>query len=208
MASDVGAYEPTWLAGGGLAGGSSSGSSGSYETPAGRNGWDLLLAGDVNEAQRAFDRERLNVPGDGLPQIGQAITAGLLERYEEAVAAMRKALRDDPDALNEVPQNSQIADQIRALLTHYRNITREKPEDIDALFMTAALRHLLQEDALAYFAIDKAIDAGDSDDIARMLKSVIQRALDAQPDPAVPIPPGTSPATPEPAGSSPGDRQF
>ena len=147
----------------------------------------------MREARRAFDRDVQNAPGDGLPQIGYAITAGLLERYDEAVASMRKALRDDPDAFKEAPHDVKIVEQMRTLLTHYRNVTRDNANDIDGQFMTAALRHLIGEDALAYYAVSKAIEAGDKDQSVIVLKVLIQRTLDAQPDSSEPA--ATTPAT-------------
>ena len=126
---------------------------------------------DRGEARRLHDR------CEGRPEL-----AGLLDRHDDAVATMRKAVRDDPDALSEAPRDSRVADAMRNLLTHYRNQTREDANDVDALFMTAAMRHLLGENALAYFAASKAIEAGDRDDSALILKGMIQRSLDAQPD--------------------------
>ena len=182
------------------------------------DGWELLVAGDVREARRAFDRDTLNAPGDGLPQIGYAITAGLMERYDEAVSAMRKALHDDPDSFSEAPRDARIIEQMRTLLTHYRNVTRDKADDIDGLFMTAALRHLMGEDALAYFSVSLAIEAGDKDQSAVILKTLIQRALDAQteqvepaatsPTPTAPPAPATVPSVIEPATSPASGQPF
>ncbi len=216
--SGPGTYEPTWLAGGNSAAATNSdvattpsngGTAPSNREPQAalpNDGWDLLMTGDAREARRAFDRECQNNPGDGLPQIGYAITAGLMERYDEAMIAMHRVLDEDPDAFSEVPRNDKIAEQIRIVLAHYRNVTRENPKESNALFMTAALRHLLGEDALAYFAIDKAIEAGDAEKSSSVLKGLIQRSLDAQPAAETPASApsaiGPVPAEPVPAPSA------
>jgi hypothetical protein len=170
-------YEPTWLAGGSVFGPDSTATAPQAEPADIANGWDKLTAGDTAAAVVAFEIEREASPEDGLPQIGIAIAAGLLGQYDKAIAAMRSALRADPDAFAEVPINQPLADQLIALLTHYRNITRDKPEDIEARFMQAAIRHLLGQDAMAYYSIDTAIKAGDNDESARVLEGLIERAL-------------------------------
>ncbi len=212
------AYEPTWLAGGSVFSGSDAAATSAPEPQAAdiTDGWDLLTNGDPREARRAFERERANNPGDGLPQIGYAISAGLLERYDEAIASMRSALRDDPDAFAEMPLNQQIAEHLQTLLTHYRNITREKPEDVDARFMQAAIRHLLGQDALASYSIDVAIKAGDADESARVLEALIARSLNqeepqtGEPEaaPAAPPAPPVPPAATSPQPATTGPRQF
>lgn len=214
--TENGGYQPTWLAGG--ASTASASSHQAYEPPnapaaaapqlRANDGWVLLMTGDAREARRAFDREIVNSPGDGLPQIGYALAAGAMERYDDAIAAIRKAVREDPDSFREVPHDGRIADQIRGLLTHYRNVTREKPDDVNALFMSAALRYMMGEDALGYFAISKGIAAGDKDESAEILRAALQRALDAEPE-TVTVPsaaPASEPAT-APAGPT-APRQF
>jgi hypothetical protein len=83
------------------------------------DGWDLLISGDAREARRVFDRAVAVHPNDGLTQIGYSISAGMLGRYDDAVASMRKALRDDPESLNEVPENDTLDASLRQLLEHY-----------------------------------------------------------------------------------------
>jgi tetratricopeptide (TPR) repeat protein len=207
----VGGYDSTWLAGGSDSSGgsmfrdSTTAPTAPPQIPAAQagarhDGWDFLASGDVHEARRIFERDKTANPEDGLPEIGYAIAAGLLERYDEALASMRAAVRDDPDAFGETPHDAKTDERINALLTHYRNATREKSDDADALFMTAALRHLLGQDALGLYAIDKAMQSGDHDPSALVLKGVIQRSLDAQPQSAPPAVPDLQ----QPPSSVPG----
>ena len=141
------------------------------------DGWDLLINGDAREARRVFDRALSVHTNDALSQIGYSIAAGMLGRYDDAVASMRKALRDDPKSLNEVPENSKLDASLRQLLDHYAAIVKQSPGDIDSLFMSAALRYLVDDAALAYFAADQALTQGDRDPSAQNLKRLIQTSL-------------------------------
>ena len=60
--------DPTWLAGGSSAGGGYGETMG-YDSVRTSDGWDLLLSGDLQAAHNAFDREALELPDDGLPQM-------------------------------------------------------------------------------------------------------------------------------------------
>ena len=110
--------------------------------------------------------------------------------------------------------DARVVEQMRTLVTHYRNVTRAKADDIDGLFMIAALRHLMGEDALAFFAVTKALEAGDKDLSAPILRTLIQRSLEAQPDvdePAATTPesaPATAPSLLEPATSPASGQPF
>ncbi len=117
------------------------------------------------------------LPYEGAPRIGYAISSGLLDRDSAAISAMRRALRDQPEALRSVPSDPLTREQILILLGVYANRAREDFGDIDALFMIAALRFMLDEPADAYFAIDTAINNGDEDASAFNLKAMINRDL-------------------------------
>jgi tetratricopeptide (TPR) repeat protein len=160
--------------------------------PAGASGWDLLIAGDVHEARRAFDRAMNALPHDGLPQIGLALANGLLDRDAEAVSTMRQAMREDPEAILEVPRDAALMERIEVLLGRYEDRAKRSVSDIDAQFLIAALRVIKGDYAMAYFAIDKVIERGDSDAAAQNLKRVAQAALEKAPSESVP-------ATPSPA---------
>ena len=179
--------------------------------PVPTDGWDLLVAGNAREARRVFDRGRNVHPNDGLANIGYAIAAGLLSRYDDATASMRIALRNDPESLNEVPDNAKIEQGVRQLLDYYVDRIKSAPGDVDALFMSAALRFLVDDEALAYFAADRAIEKGDKDVSVLNLKRLIQSALDKdsqkhQAEPAPSVAPSDRPAaipSEQPAASKP-----
>lgn len=166
--------------------------------PASTDGWDLLVDGNAREARRAFDRAKGAHHNDGLPKIGYAIAAGLLSRYDDAVSSMRSALRTDPESLNEVPENAQLDQQLRQLLEYFIDRTKSSSDDIDALFMTSVLRYLAGDEALAYFAADRAIDKGDKDLSTLNLKLLIQTALDKDSKQQQPAP-DAAPSNPAPS---------
>ncbi len=139
--------------------------------------WAHLGDGYIEAAQAMFSELVYALPYEGAPRIGYAITTGLMERDSAAVDAMRRALIDEPEALQWVPDDPLVREQIRILLDVYADRAREDFGDIDALFMVAALRFMLDDTANAYFAIDTAIINGDEDASALNLKAMINHVL-------------------------------
>jgi tetratricopeptide (TPR) repeat protein len=179
-------------------------SSPSVDLYAGLDGWEFLEAGDAREARRSFDRAINVYPNDGLPRIGYALSAAMLSRDAEAVDEMRRALREDPEAIREVPQNQELWSQIQPLIDSYLRLTKQSPHDVDALFMLAALHYIDGNDSMAYFAIDRGIDLGDRDLSSVNLKTIIQNSLNARPiDSSEPLP--AQAPEPAPAPTTPGD---
>lgn len=141
-------------------------------------GWTQFSSGDAHEARRVFLRAADKSPSDGVPQIGLALASGELNRYDDAVNAMRRALREDPESLNKVPNDPKVVQAINGMLDHYKTQLKQTPFDANALFMSAAMQYLLGQDALAYVTIDDAIDrGGDKDESAGQLKRLIREAL-------------------------------
>jgi len=154
------------------------GSSGEVTVIAPNDGWELLSQGDAREARRSFDRAREAFPSDGLPRVGYAIASGLVDRADEAVSEMRRVLREDPDALDEVPQDEALMVEVQRLIDAMNVRFQDSNDDVDALFMMASLRYVMDEDARAYLAIDIALDRGDRDRSATQLKSMIQSSIE------------------------------
>jgi len=140
--------------------------------------WAHLGDGYIEAAQAMFSELIYALPYEGAPRIGYAITTGLMDRDSAAVDAMRRALIDEPEALQWVTDDPLVREQILILLDVYADRAREDFGDIDALFMVAALRYVVDEPADAYFAIGAAIRAGDEDDSAQVLRSMIARDLE------------------------------
>jgi len=138
--------------------------------------WQLLVDGFLTEAREMFVEIGTRYPFEGEPQIGYAIAAGLLHDDEAAAFALRKAMTDQPEAIVLVPQNLAMQGHLERLLDRWEEKSRVEPS-ADAMFMIAALRFMLQDEATAYFAVDEAINAGDDDASARNLKDIIRASM-------------------------------
>lgn len=139
--------------------------------------WVLLADGYLNEARDAFFAVGEVFPFEGEPQVGYAIAVGLLGDDEAAIFAMRKALRDDPEALYEVPENLALEGHLRVLMSRYEDGARGADTDRDALFMVGAIRFLLGEEAVGYFAISEAVEAGDDNESTLILRELLRDAM-------------------------------
>jgi tetratricopeptide (TPR) repeat protein len=138
--------------------------------------WELLAGGGPSAALDAFDCLADVLPDDGLPLIGYALAAALLDQHDDAIAVMRDALRVDPESLRYVPEDERLHGQVAGLLKHYEYQARHQYGDVDALFMVAALWYLLDQEHTAHYAIDVAVTLGDGDISTVNLKSMIESA--------------------------------
>jgi hypothetical protein len=135
--------------------------------------WDLLAEGRPGAAQDAFDCLAEALPDDGLPLVGYALAAAVLDLNETAIEAMRDALYVDPDSLRYVPDDERLHQQMVTLAERFEHRARQQYGDADALFMVAALRYLLDQLPAAYYAIDVAITIGDEDPSTLSLEQLI-----------------------------------
>ena len=140
--------------------------------------WELLANGAFEEALGVFAELVYELPFEAAPRIGYAIASGMLYRNGAAISAMRRAMIDDPQALLDVPIEPLITEHYQWLLEHYSDRVREDTEDIDGLFMVAAMRFILEEPTQAYFAIDLAIRRGDENQSAENLKALISDVIE------------------------------
>ncbi|MHC4140999.1 MAG: tetratricopeptide repeat protein [Planctomycetota bacterium] len=139
--------------------------------------WGLLADSRPGEAAEAFDCLAESIPDDGLPLVGYALAAALLDEHEVAVANMREALRADPETLRYVPEDERLHGQLTQLVEHYEYRARHQYGDLDALFMVASLWYLLNQERAAQYAIDIAVTLGDSDPSTVSLRLLIESAL-------------------------------
>lgn len=181
--------------------------------------WDLLNSGNPREARRVFAREIDLHPNDGLPQIGYAIASTLIERKIEAIAMMRRALKNDPEAIHEVPQADGVLKAIEDALDEYIEMSDRRADNVDAQFMIAAMRYMLGDVSHAFYAVDRAMDWGDRHDSAANLHAIIRKAMEQpqqpapQPQPATPAQPAYAPlmmdvAPPQPPTIVPDDQPW
>ncbi|MGI9012879.1 MAG: hypothetical protein ACR2GY_01355 [Phycisphaerales bacterium] len=141
--------------------------------------WRLLADGFLDEARNAFAGLSALSPLGGEAEIGLSIASGLLNDRVIAITAMRAAMRDDAAAIDRVPANLAIREHIRSLLDVWASQDTASGAAItaDVLFMTAALRAAADEDAVAFFAIDEAITAGDHSDAAEALRAHLHETM-------------------------------
>ena len=123
-------------------------------------GWKYLKDGRYEAARAAFNRRAQLYPYWGQPRVGAAIANGVLDNHRQAVRAMRRALRFDGPAINDVPRADQLSDLFNELTEHYEDIIDRAPGTVDAYFMLSALHYLRGDDSKAAGYIQDAIDYG------------------------------------------------
>ncbi|MHC4414877.1 MAG: hypothetical protein ACYS0G_06300 [Planctomycetota bacterium] len=139
--------------------------------------WSRLREGDLEVARAFFADLTYALPYEGLPRIGYAITTGLLDDDPAAVDAMRRALRDEPEALWNVPDDPLMQERVRSLEAHYADRVRRDFGDTDGMFMVATLRFVLDEHGNAFFAAEAAIRNGDDDESVYNLRVMLEEVM-------------------------------
>lgn len=139
------------------------------------DGWDLLAINDANGALVAFARECDTSPNASLPKIGFALTSAMLSRDGDAVWAMRRALRTNPEGIMYFPRNPAFAPALTDLAEHYRAQANADPSNTDAQFMLAAVSFLRDDLYTARMAANSAVHYGDTDASVYNLKTAIDQ---------------------------------
>lgn len=132
-------------------------------------GWALLSAGDAPAAQRIFAAAALVDPSDGVHKAGFALAAALRGRHDTAVWALRRAFRIDPAPLHYLDIDERLARRIHDLVERYTDQARRDKDNVDDMFMTAALNYLLHADEDARRAVKAALERGDAHPSTRAL---------------------------------------
>ncbi len=143
-------------------------------TATGPEAWALLADGYAAAAYEAFECLAQAVPDDGYLLVGFALAAAAVHEHDLAVTTLRTAMRVDPVSLLDVPGDHRLNRLLADAADHYDARARGGYGDVDALFMVAALRYLLGEDAAAHYSIEVAITIGDKDASTRNLKGLIE----------------------------------
>ncbi len=133
-------------------------------------GWRHLAKGNLHLAKEKFIKLSSKSPKSGLPLVGYSLSAAFSEDYDKAVKAMRYAFALDPVGASDLPSRPALRGKIRELALYYRDIVNS---DVDAVFMYAALSHLLNDFDTAQAAIRVAIDLGDDSSSAENLKKLL-----------------------------------
>ena len=136
-------------------------------------GWSLLENGRPVEAQRVFAALASTHPLRGAPKIGYAVATADIGQLSKGAAAMRRALRIDPDALHYVPVNADLQHKFRQLADYY-DVGPASVGRADAHFMAAALHYLGGEPNIAREKIHQSLKYGDSKASTKNLRRIIE----------------------------------
>ena len=137
-------------------------------------GWRHLAKGNIQLAKEKFVKLSAKSPTSGLPNVGISLAAALSENHTTAALAMRRAFTLDPVGASDLPSRLDLRVKIRALTNYYRDIVNTEGEkDVDAIFMYAALSHLLNDFETAQVAVQEAIAQGDDSIGAENLKKLL-----------------------------------
>ena len=136
--------------------------------------WRHLSIGKTQLAKDKFIKLATKSPKSGLPKVGISLAAAFSEDYMTAAYAMRRAFALDPVGASDLPSRPALRGKIRTLALHYREIVNSNENsDVDAVFMFAALSHLLNDYETAKAAVQDAIDLGDDSSSAENLKKLL-----------------------------------
>jgi hypothetical protein len=108
----------------------------------GDTGWTLLARGETVRALGRF-AARVAIDGTDAPaRVGYALAAAVYEDDATATEALRAALAVDPDALDHVAVDEDLAPRLRAVLARLADGTRE-----EAVYVRTALTTILGDAA-------------------------------------------------------------
>lgn len=124
-------------------------------------GWAYLADGRAAKALHAFSREAASRSRHGAPKVGYALAKTSLGDHKDAVWAMRRAFRVDPHGAGDVYLDEELHHRVRSLADHYAGGAGHGYTDVDAEFMSAALRYLLHDHEAARHAVNAALEHGD-----------------------------------------------
>jgi tetratricopeptide (TPR) repeat protein len=136
-------------------------------------GWSLLEKGRPVEAQKVFAALASTHPSRGAPKIGYAVATTDMGQLSKGAAAMRRALRIDPDAVHYAPVNSDLQHKFRQLADYY-DVGPASVSRTDRHFMAAALHYLGGEPNIAREKIHQSLKYGDSMTSTKNLKRIIE----------------------------------
>lgn len=136
-------------------------------------GWQRLEAGRDQAALDLFADLLTVIPYEGEARVGYAVAQGLLGREQTAIEMMREAISIDAVAIERVAPTPELRLRLLELRRTYDDRLARAYDDVDALFMVAALRYLAGDVSVAWFAADAAIRLGDDSEAALALRDAI-----------------------------------
>jgi len=139
-------------------------------TYADNEGWDWLAKGNAEYALDIFAIQSQQNLNSGIPKVGFAIAAATNGNMDRATRAMRKAIRVDATALNNININN-IKPTIEILSENYKLNLNTNKNNIDNAFMIAALSYLQQD----YETASNIISENDQSQSAINLRELITK---------------------------------
>ena len=107
-------------------------------------GWEMLGKGNAITALDIFAVQSQQTLNSGKPKVGFALAAATMGEKERAIRAMRKAVRIDANALNNININS-IKPTLKKLIENYQSNIKDNVIDKDTAFMVATLTYIEQD---------------------------------------------------------------
>ena len=147
--------------------------------PTAEQAWSQLAAGYDQDALSSFAQLAQANPQDAEAFVGYALANSMLGSDGSAIVAMRRALAIRPEAILAAPIDPSSRVRLEVLVEHYKEMSRSglRQQSLDGFFMVGALQTILGEDSNAYFAVDTAIQRGDSDPSALNLRELLRQRL-------------------------------
>lgn len=139
--------------------------------------WSLLGRGEPRQAQTDFSVLALRDTNDATARAGYALAAAALGRHETAAWAMRRAFVTDATAVGDLAIDPAVRRVVQALRAVYAGEAASAPDsdNVDALFMFAALSFLLEEDDVAREAIAAVRQLDRTDRATRILVRLLHK---------------------------------
>ncbi len=135
-------------------------------------GWEQLANGNTSYALDIFAVQSQQNLDAGEPKLGFAIAAAKLGEKNRAVRAMRKAVRIDANALNNI-EVDEIKPEIQKIAKNYQSTANNTSYNSDTAFMMATLSYLQQE----FTTASSQIDENDNSQSANNLRELLKRKL-------------------------------
>ncbi len=139
-------------------------------TYADNEGWDWLAKGNAGYALDIFAIQSQQNLNSGIPKVGFAIAAAVKGDMGRATRAMRKAIRIDSSALNNIDIKN-IKPTIETLSENYKLNLNTNKNNADNAFMIAALSYLQQD----YETASNIISENDQSQSAINLRRLITK---------------------------------
>ena len=139
------------------------------------NAWESLAQGDPRRALSQFWVEAQSYPKAGLPKIGYALSSAASGDLKQAVVAMRRAFKIDPDSLRHYKLDPRLQPLVNNLIASYQYSRGHRGRRKNEAFMVAALSYLNHDYATAYQALERAERDGDRSRSFRNLRDFLRQ---------------------------------